>query len=141
MSRPAGVTILCVVMIVAGIAFAVLGITAFFAGSVGAVTAGRTSGGMAALLAALGAAAGVIFLLFGALHAVLAAGIFRLRNPARVLVILLFGLIGAGACLGTVATLLRYSPVALAWNVSLLAVAAGVIWYLMRPDVKRAFNT
>ena len=76
MARPTGVTILCVVMAAAGIAFAALGVASFFAGSTGAVAAGQTSGGAAALVAALGAAAGVIFLLFGALHAILAAGIF-----------------------------------------------------------------
>ena len=95
---------------------------------------------MAALLAALGAAAGVIFLLFGALHVVLAIGIFRLRNVARVLTIFLFLLIGAGACLGLIATLLSYSHVALAWNVSLLALDALALWYLFRPETKEVFN-
>jgi hypothetical protein len=100
----------------------------------------QTSGITAALLAALGAAAGVIFLLFGGLHIVLAVGIFKMRNIARILTIFLFLLIGTGACLGLIATLLSYSHVGLAWNVSLLAVDALALWYLLRPHVKEAFG-
>lgn len=95
---------------------------------------------MAAALAGLGAAAGVIFLLFGAVHVVLAVGIFKLRNVARVFTIFLFLLIGAGACLGLIATLLSYNHVALAWNVSLLAVDALALWYLLRPETKATFG-
>ena len=81
-----------------------------------------------------------IFLLFGGLHIVLAVGIFKMRNIARILTIFLFLLIGTGACLGLIATLLSYSHVGLAWNVSLLAVDALALWYLLRPHVKEAFG-
>ena len=113
MRRPLGVTILSLLMIAAGIGFAATGFLLFFMGSTGATATAPTSGTVAALLAALGAAAGVIFLLFGGLHVVLAIGIFRMRNIARVFTIFLFLLIGAGACLGLIATLLSYSHVAL----------------------------
>jgi hypothetical protein len=79
-------------------------------------------------------------LLFGALHVVLAVGIFRLRNVARVFTIFLFMLIGAGACLGLLATLLSYSHIGLAWNVSLLVVDALALWYLLQPKTKDAFH-
>lgn len=95
---------------------------------------------MGALLTALGAAAGVIFLLFGGLHVVLAVGIFRLRNLARILTIYLFLLMGVGAFLGLIATLLRFSHLGLAWNLSLLVLAALVLLYLLRPKVKEAFG-
>ena len=140
MGRPVGVTILGVLMIVAGLGFAVAGLVFLFMGSTGAMATTQTSGIMAALLAALGAAAGVIFLLFGGLHIVLAVGIFKMRNIARILTIFLFLLIGTGACLGLIATLLSYSHVGLAWNVSLLAVDALALWYLLRPHVKEAFG-
>ena len=138
MGRPVGVTIIGALMIVAGLGFAVVGIVFLDMGSTGAMKATHTSG--AALLAALGAAAGVIFLLFGGLHIVLAIGIFKMRNIARILTIFLFVLIGTGACLGLIATLLSYSHVGLAWNGSLLAVDALALWYLLRPDVKEAFG-
>jgi hypothetical protein len=127
-------------MIVAGLGFAVAGLLFLFMGSTGAMATTQTIGIMATLLAALGAAAAVIFLLFGALHIVLAVGIFKMRNIARILTIFLFLLIGTGACLGLIATLLSYSHVGLAWNVSLLAVDALALWYLLRPHVKEAFG-
>ncbi|MBZ5661161.1 MAG: hypothetical protein LAO08_12210 [Acidobacteriia bacterium] len=140
MHRPVGVNVLGVLMIAAGVGFAAAGFLFFFMGITGASATAPTHGVMAAMLAALGAAAGVIFLLFGALHVVLAFGIFRLRNVARVFTIFLFLLIGAGACLGAIATLLSYSHVALAWNISLLAVDALALWYLWRPETKAAFG-
>lgn len=140
MDRPVGVTILGVLMIFAGLVFAGAGLIIFFMGSTGATATAQTSGAGAAFLAALSAAAGVISLLFGGLHVILAIGIFRMRNIARVLTIFLFLLIGAGACLGLLATLLSYSHVGLVWNVSLLAVDALALWYLLRPDIKEAFG-
>jgi hypothetical protein len=140
MGRPVGVTILGGLMTVAGLGFAVTGLVFLFMGSTGAMATIETSGFMATLLAALGAAAGVIFLLFGGLHIVLAFGIFQMRNIARILTIFLFLLIGTGACLGLIATLLSYSHVGLAWNLLLLAVDALALWYLLRPHVKEAFG-
>ena len=140
MGRPVGVTILGALMTIAGLGFAVTGLVFLFMGSTGAMATIQTSGFMATLLAALGAAAGVIFLLFGGLHVVLAIGILQMRNIARILTIFLFLLIGTGACLGLIATLLSYSHVGLAWNLLLLAVDALALWYLLRPHVKEAFG-
>ena len=140
MSRPLGITILGVTMIAAGLGFAAAGFIFFFMGSTGAMATAPTNGAMATSFAALGAAAGVIFLLFGGLHAVLAVGIFKLREIARVLTIFLFLLIGAGACLGLIATLLSYSRIAVVWNVSLLALDVLALWYLLRPETKKAFH-
>jgi hypothetical protein len=141
MSRPVGVTLLSAIMTLAGLVFAGAGVVFFFMGSTAAAEAGQVGGSMAAaLLAALGAAAGVIFLLFGGLHVVLAVGIFRMRNLARVLTIFLFVLMGAGASLGLIATLMRYSQVGLAWNLSLLVLVVLALWYLLRPNVKEAFG-
>jgi hypothetical protein len=140
MGRPIGVNVLGVLMIAAGLGFAAAGFLFFFMGFTGASATAPTHGVVAAMLAAVGAAAGVIFLLFGALHVVLAIGIFKLRNVARVFTIFLFLLIGAGACLGLIATFLSYSHVALAWNISLLAVDALALWYLLRSETKAAFG-
>ncbi|MGH9678761.1 MAG: hypothetical protein ACRD4Y_02295 [Candidatus Acidiferrales bacterium] len=140
MNRPLGVTILGVAMIAAGIGFAITASVFFFMGSKVATAMAHTSGAVSVSYAALGAAAGVIFLLFGGLHVVLALGIFKMRNLARILTIFLFVLIGAGALLGLVATVLNYSHIAAAWNVSLLVLAALALWYLLRPETKEAFN-
>jgi hypothetical protein len=140
MGRPLGVTILAAGMIVAGLASVAAGIFFFFVGSTGATATAPESGAMAALIAALGAAGGVLSLLFGAIQVVLAVGILQLRNLARILTIFLFLLIAAGACLGLVATLLSYSHVALLWNVCLLAVDLLALWYVLRSETKEAFS-
>lgn len=140
MGRPLGVTILGAGMILAGLGFAVTGVIFFFMGSTGATATAPENGAMATVLAALGAAAGVIFLLFGALHVVLAIAIFKLRNAARVLTIFLFLLIAAGACLGLIATLVSYSHFGLLWNASILALDLLALWYLLRPATKEAFH-
>lgn len=140
MKRPYGVTILGIGMIVAGLGFAAAGVIFFLMGSTGASATAPTNGAMATLLAALGAAAGVIFLLFGALHVVLAIAIFQLKNIARVLTIFLFLLIAVGACLGLIATLVSYSHVGLLWNVAILALDLLALWYLLRPSTKSAFH-
>jgi len=127
-------------MILAGLAFGAAGILFVFLGSTGATATAPQNSVVAAVLAALGAAAGVIFLLFGALHVILAVGIFKLRNVARVLTIFLFALIAAGACLGLIATLLSYSRVGLAWNASILLIVLLALWYLLRSATKEAFH-
>lgn len=140
MGRPLGVTILGAGMILAGLGFASTGLIFFFMGSTGATATAPENGVMAIVLAALGAAAGVIFLLFGVLHVVLAIAVFQLRNLARIFTIFLFLLIAAGACLGLLATLMSYSHFGLAWNVSILAVDLLGLWYLLRPATKEAFH-
>jgi len=139
MKRPVGVTILTAGMVLAGLGFAATGVLFFFMGSTGATATAPQSGATAAALAALGAAGGVIFLLFGAVHVVLAIAIFQLRNLARILTIFLFLLIAAGACLGLIATLLSYSHVSLAWNASILVLDLLALWYLLRAATKEAF--
>ena len=140
MRRPLGVIILGAGMILAGLGFAATGVIFAFMGSTGATATAPENDAMATLLAALGAAAGIIFLLFGALHVVLAIAIFQLRNLARILTIFLFLLIAAGACLGLIATLLSYSHHGLLWNVSILAADSLALWYLLRPATKEAFH-
>jgi hypothetical protein len=127
-------------MILAGLGFAATGVIFFFMGSTGATATAPENGTMATVLAALGAAAGVIFLLFGALHVVLAIAVFQLRNLARILTIFLFVLIAAGASLGLLATLVSYSHVGLLWNVSILVLDLLALWYLLRPATKEAFH-
>lgn len=140
MARPIGVAILGAGMILAGIGFAAAGVLLFVMGSNGATAAAPENGVAATFFAALGAAGGVIFLLFGALHVVLAIAIFQLRPVARIITIFLFLLIAAGACLGLIATLLSYSHIAFLWNVSILVIDLLALWYLLRPATKEIFS-
>jgi len=140
MERPLGVTILAAGMIFAGLASAASGVLIFFAGSRGATAAAPDSGAVAAFFAALGAAGGILALAFGALHVLLAIGIYQLRRLARILTIILFLLIAVGACLGLAAALLSRSHVALLWNVSILAVDLLALWYLVGAETKEVFS-
>jgi len=135
---PIGVDILAALMVLAGILFVIAGISFFISGSkdVGATQAR----GFSAAWVGVDAAAGVIFLIFGALHEVVAIGLMRLREAARILSILLFGVSGIGACLGLTATLARLSYTALAWNIAVAVADAVALWYLLRPKVKEAFR-
>ncbi len=140
MRRPLGVTILSTGMILAGLGFAAAGVIFLFMGSTGATATAGENRAVATLLAAAGAAAGVIFLLFGVLHVVLAIAILQLRNLARILTIFLFLLIAVGGGLGLVATLVSYSHAGFLWNVSILVLDAVALWYLFRPATKEAFH-
>lgn len=140
MRRPLGVTILSIGMILAGLGFAAAGVIFLFMGSTGATATAGESRAVATLLAAAGAAAGVIFLLFGVLHVVLAIAILQLRNLARILTIFLFLLIAVGGGLGLVATLVSYSHAGFLWNVFILVLDALALWYLFRPATKEAFH-
>ena len=140
MKRPLGVTVLAAAMVLAGLACAAAGVIFFMVGSKGATAAAPDSGVAAALLAALGAAGAVLAFLFGLLHVALAIGIYQLRPLARIFTIFLFLMIGAGACLGLIATLLSYSHVALLWNASILAVDLLALCYILLPGTKEAFS-
>ena len=140
MQRPLGIMILAAAMILAGLASVAAGVIFFFMGSAGATATAPESGAAATLAAALGAAGGILCLLFGGIQIVLAIGIFQLRPLARILSLFLFVLISAGAGLGLAATLLSYSHVALLWNVSILAVVFLAFWYLWRADTKEVFS-
>jgi len=137
---PIGVEILAVLMVLAGVLFVIVGATFFISGPKDGAARLQT-GILSAAWAGVDAAAGVIFLTFGALHGVLAIGLIRLRNAARILSILLFGMSATGACLGLTAALARLSYTALAWNVAVVAADAGALWYLLRPEVKEAFRS
>jgi len=136
---PIGVEILAALMALAGILFVIAGL-AFFISAPSEVGNGVQPGGIPMAWVGVAAAAGVIFLTFGALHGVLAIGLIRLRNAARVLSILLLAISATGACLGSVATLVRFSRTALAWNIAVAVADAGALWYLLRPQVKEVFR-
>jgi hypothetical protein len=122
---PVGVTILAAVMILASVLFVFGGLVFSFMGSKGAV---------------IGRPAGAILLFLGGLHLVLAIGLLQHRNAARILTIFLFGLSTVGACIGLIDTSLRFSQVGLTWNAGLVGVDMWVLWYLLRRQIKNAFN-
>lgn len=131
-SRPTGVTILAVLQLITSILSVIAGLTALFASdaiskqlSTGANVPPELAGGLPAGI-------GWLFLLTGAIGLVLAWGLFTLKGWAWLITLIFqglniashlasFGSNPGGAILGIV-------------------IAAVIIYYLLTPEVKRAFG-
>jgi len=142
MERPTGVTILAVLNFV-GALLCVLGALLFFLGlglaGAGAKTTGAGTGGMA-LLMGLGAVGGVIILIFGAIAVLVGVGLWKLRNWARILTIVLTALSLLFAVLGLLTSLLHFQLFALVFRLVFVAIYALILWYMFQPHVKQAFG-
>ena len=143
MGRPTGITVLAVLYFV-GAAFCVLGGIGMLAG--GGMMAGilkqnpGSDAGVAGILMGLGAVFGVIILTFGALYVLLGWGLLKLKDWARIITIVLLALGIASSLFGLVTTLAHFSIFSLVWTVFWIAVYGLIIWYLVKPEVKAAFQ-
>jgi hypothetical protein len=143
MGRPVGVTILAILDFLGALACIGLGILMFVGGGLGAMAgsqAGDGSGGLGALVGALGAAAGVVFLIFGVISFVLGWGLWKLKNWARLITIILLALSVAGSLFGLVGVFAHFTVFGLIWTLVWVAIYALIIWYLLKADVKAAFQ-
>ena len=77
--------------------------------------------------------AGVIFLLIAVAGIFAGVGLWKLKNWARILVIVLAGL---GAPFALIGTLTTPPPT----NLIALILDCAILWYVYRPDVKEAFR-
>lgn len=130
-ARPVGVTVLAVLYFI-GAGFLVLAGLAMFAlgGMAGAMA------GMPAMFGALGAMLGVVALLLAALAAATGWGMWTAKPWAWILALVLTGL----NALSNVLNLASGDAGAIAGAVFGLAIAGLIIWYLLRPEVKRYFG-
>lgn len=142
MGRPVGVTILAILYFLGALGCILGGILSMVGGGL-AATLGNQAGSQgagAAILGALGAAAGVVILILGALYVLLGWGMWKLKNWARIITIILMALGVAGALFGVVGLLAHFSVFGLVLTVFWLAIYSLIIWYLVKPDVKAAFQ-
>jgi len=143
MGRPVGVTILAILNFI-GAAFCLLGGIGMILG--GGVIAtmlsqqGQGSAGAAGILAGLGAAAGVFIIIIGGVSALVGFGLWNLKGWARIVSIVLFVISAAMQLLGLLGTLAHFNLFAVVWSLFWVAVDAFVIWYLLKPEVKAAFQ-
>ncbi|MGC1107597.1 MAG: hypothetical protein WA876_13770 [Candidatus Acidiferrales bacterium] len=139
MERPSGVTILAILSFV-GAALLLLGACMmFFLGAAG-IAAAAGGRGMGGPLAALGAFAGVAFLVLAAIYIVNGIGLWKLLGWGRMLTIVLvvigviFGLLG----------LVRAVPIMhvglIVWQLIVLAIDVWILTYMFKPHVKQAFG-
>ena len=143
MGRPVGVTILAILNFI-GAAFCLLGGIGMILGG-GFIASmlsqqGQGSAGAAGILAGLGAAAGVFIIIIGGVSALVGFGLWKLKAWARIVSIVLWGINAAFQLLGILGTLTHFNLFGLIWGVFWIAVDAFVIWYLLKPEVKAAFQ-
>jgi hypothetical protein len=143
MVRPVGVTILAILNFI-GTAFCLLGGIGMILGGGFIATIlsqqGQGSAGAAGALAGLGAVAGVFIIVVGGVSALLGFGLWKLKGWARIVSIVLYGISAALQVLGILGTLAHFNVFALMWGTFWVAVDAFIIWYLLKPEVKAAFQ-
>jgi hypothetical protein len=143
MGRPVGVTILAILNFI-GAAFCLLGGIGMILGGGFIATMlsqqGQGSAGAAGILAGLGAAAGVFIIIVGGVSALVGFGLWKLKGWARIVSIVLYGISAALQLLGLLGSLAHFNAFAVIWSVFWVAVDAFIIWYLLKPEVKAAFQ-
>jgi len=140
MGRPTGVTIIAVLDFIAA-AFCVLGgLGVMLGGGFVASMMGQQSGAGAGVLAAIGAAAGVFLLVCAAVAVLLGWGLLKLKEWARIVTIVLAAIGALFSLIGLVGVLGHFAMVAVVFVLVRLAINGLIIWYLVQPHVKAAFQ-
>lgn len=142
MGRPTGVTILAILCFI-GAGFCLLGgLGLLLGGSVVATMINQqgANSGVASILAGLGALAGVCIIIVGGIYALVGFGLWKLKEWARMVSIILTA-IGAVLNLpGLLTSLTHFNLGALIWTLFWLAIDVWIIMYLLKPHVKAAFQ-
>ncbi|HKV92600.1 MAG TPA: hypothetical protein VJW20_08645 [Candidatus Angelobacter sp.] len=143
MNKPAGVVVIAILyflgaglLLLAGIGFVVGG------GAIATMMSqqNQASGGLATLMGALGAGVGIFFLIWGVLEVLIGIGLLKLKNWARIVAIVFAAI---GACFqvfGLLGSLAHFNPVSFIVSLIILGIQALIIWYLLKPEVKAAFQ-
>ncbi|HET9365277.1 MAG TPA: hypothetical protein VFP71_09750 [Candidatus Angelobacter sp.] len=143
MNKPAGVIVIAIlyflgagILLLAGIGFVIGG------GAIAAAMSqqSQAGGGLATLMGFLGAGVGIFFLVCGVLDALIGIGLLKLKNWARIVAIVFAAI---GACFqifGLLTSLAHFNPVSFVISLIVLGVQALIIWYLLKPEVKAAFQ-
>jgi hypothetical protein len=143
MGRPTGVTVIAVLCFIGG-AFALLGGVGMMAG--GGIVAsimsqqGQAAGPMAGIIASVGAAVGVFLLVIAAIDIVLGVSLLKLKEWARMVTIILTGIGAAFGVLGLLSLFAHFNLVAVLFRLCILAFQVWIIMYLLKPEVKAAFQ-
>ena len=144
MNRPVGVTILAIVCFIFTALCVIGGILAIAGGGFIATlinqSGGQGSAGAAGLLAGLGAAIAVFFLIGAAINALVGWGLWKLKEWARIVAIVLAAISALFQALGVFGSLLHFNILGILWSGFVLAIDALIIWYLLKPEVKAAFQ-
>ncbi|MGO9588822.1 MAG: DUF2127 domain-containing protein [Candidatus Acidiferrales bacterium] len=140
MQRPTGVTILAVLAFI-GAGLLVVGALFSLLGGMLVSTMGASRMGM---LAGVGAAVIAVFLLIAAaVDIVVGVGLWKLKNWARIITIVLTGIGLLGSVLSIISPFEHmhiFLFVFLIRRLIFAAIYAWILWYLFQPNVKQAFG-
>src|SRR5579864_8592600 len=141
MARPTGVTILAVLSFL-GAALSLLGAAGLFllGSSAGLAAMAGRGGNMGGPLAAMGAFAGIAWLILAVLYLVNGIGLLKLRGWARLLTILLTLLAVVFEVIGIARAMAPMMIGLIVWDLILIAIDAWILMYLSKPRVKAAFG-
>lgn len=141
MERPIGVTILAVLEFISAGFILLLGLLLTVGlSALGAMGRGGEGGSILGVLAALGAAAGVLVMILAVIPLAIGIGLWKLKNWARIVVIV-FSVLGLVSNLfGVIGGVSAGEMFSLSSGVIGLGINVLVIWYMFQPHVKQAFG-
>ncbi|HEU4413330.1 MAG TPA: DUF2127 domain-containing protein [Candidatus Angelobacter sp.] len=143
MNKPAGVIVISILYFLGAAFLALAGILFIVGGGTMAAMMsqqGQGGSGLATMMGVLGAGMGIFFLVFGAIDAFVGVGLLKLKNWARIIAIVLSAI---GACFqlfGLLGSLTHFNIGSFVITLIFLGIHATIIWYLMKPEVKAAFQ-
>jgi hypothetical protein len=146
MNRPTGVTVLAVLQFIGAGCCVIGGLLMMVGGTFLAAILGRAtaSGGgstaMAGMGALIGVVGGVFCLMLAVLYGAVGWGMWGLKNWARIVTIVLAAIGALFQVLGLMGSLLHFHIFALLWNVIWVGVNGFIVWYLIQPQVRAAFE-
>ena len=144
MGRPTGVTVIAVLGFLGAGLCILFGLSMVVGGGFLASIINRQGGQGSAeatgILAGIGAVFGIISLIGAAIDIVLAIGLLKLKEWARIVTIVLAAIFGALVLLGLLSSFIHFNPIATVIRICVLAIQAFIIMYLLKPEVKAAFQ-
>jgi hypothetical protein len=144
MGRPTGVTVIAILDFLGAAFCVVIGLAMMLGGGFLASfvnqQGGQGNAGAAGILAGLGAALGIFCLIIAAIDIVLAVGLLKLKEWARIVTIILTGIFGALVLLGLLGSFIHFNLFATVIRICVLAIQTFIIMYLLKPEVKAAFQ-
>jgi hypothetical protein len=142
MRQPAGVIVISILDFLGMAILLCLGALAFVGMGFLATMMSRGSGNNLppAFFAGLGIFLGIVCLISAGIAAALGYGMWTLKSWARILQIVfaVIGIVGGG--FGVMFLMFRFSPFSLGFGLGRLALNIWILWYLLQPHVKAAFQ-
>ena len=144
MGRPGGVTFIAILDFLGAAICILLAITMMvgggFVANLMSQSGGQGAGAGAGLFAGLGVVMGVVFLVIAIIPILVGWGLWKLKEWARI-VSIVFAVLGIVSNLFRLLTVLvHFNVILLGITLCLLALNAWIIWYLLQPNVKAAFQ-